>query len=193
MAVLLAFLPFVSTLLGGVFALRNRDQLHRILGFTAGVILGVVAFNVLPETADLAHKTGTDFKVPMVALVIGFLAFQVGHRLGISIALAVIAHDFADGLNTVSLMLTHGNTPRRSALMLLVDALMPLFGAATTLLFLLPDEGFLIYLGVFAGFLLYIGGSDILPEAHARHLSLATLARTVTGAGLTYVVVGVLP
>jgi zinc transporter ZupT len=241
-AFLLACLPFVSTLLGGVFALRNRDQLHRILGFTAGVILGVVAFDLLPETAALAQKTGTDFKVPMVALVIGFLAFhavekvllvhaaheheyadghhhptvglasalalaghsftdgvaiglafQVGHRLGISIALAVIAHDFADGLNTVSLMLTHGNTPRRSALMLLVDALMPLLGAATTLLFHLPDEGLLIYLGVFAGFLLYIGASDILPEAHARHPSLGTLALTVTGAGLMYVVVGVLP
>jgi zinc transporter ZupT len=241
-AVLFAFLPFVSTLLGGLFALRNRDQLHRILGFTAGVILGVVAFDVLPETADLAYKTGIAFKMPMVALVVGFLtfhaiekvllvhaaheheyadghhhptvglasalalaghsftdgvaiglAFQVGHRLGIAIALAVIAHDFADGLNTVSLMLTHGNTPRRSALLLFVDALTPLLGAAATLLFHLPDKGLLIYLGAFAGFLLYIGASDILPEAHARHPSLGTLALTVTGAGLMYVIVGVLP
>ena len=242
MALLLASLTFVSTLLGGLFALRNRDELHRILGFTAGVILGVVAFDVLPEIANLAHDTGTDFKVPMVALVMGFLAFhtiekallvhaaheheyadghhhptvglasalalaghsftdgvaiglafQVGNRVGIAVALAVIAHDFADGLNTVSLMLTHGNTSRRSTLLLLVDALAPLLGAASTLLFSLPDRGLLVYLGVFAGFLLYIGASDILPEAHAHHPSLGTLALTVMGAGFMYVVSGILP
>ena len=33
-----SLLTFVSTSLGGLFALRNRDHLHRILGFTAGVL-----------------------------------------------------------------------------------------------------------------------------------------------------------
>jgi ZIP family zinc transporter len=61
------------------------------------------------------------------------------------------------------------------------------------LLFHVPDTGLLIFLGVFAGVLLYIGASDILPEAHAHHASLATLALTVAGADLMYLVVGVLP
>ena len=246
MAIGLAMLTFVSTALGGVFALRHRDRLHLILGFTAGVILGVVAFDVLPEIADLAGSTHTDFKVPMIALAAGFLffhgvekwllvhfaheteyaghqhrphhhesiglasalalaghsltdgiaiglAFQVSHNVGFAVAIAVIGHDFADGLNTVALMLTHGNNRRRALGMLLLDALTPIAGAALTLLFTVPDRGLLIYLGVFAGFLLYIGASDILPEAHADHPSLATLALTVGGAGLIYGVVGALP
>ncbi len=240
--VLLTGSTSVSTLLGGLFAFRHRDRLHRILGFSAGIILGVVAFDVLPEIAALAHATGTDFKVPMIALVVGFLvfhtvekmllvhtaheheyaaghhhptvglasalalalhsftdgmaiglAFQIGNRPGMAVAIAIITHDFIDGLNTVSLMLSHGNTHRRSLLLLLLDTVMPLVGAAVTLLLHVPDTGLLIYLGVFAGFLLYIGASDILPEAHAHHASLATLALTVAGAGLMYVVIEALP
>ena len=241
MAVAIALLTFVSTALGGIFALRHRDQLHLSLGFTAGVILGVVAFDVLPEIADLARSTQTDFTVPMIALAGGFLffhglekwllvhnaheheyaghhhpqvgvasalalaghsltdgiaiglAFQVDNAVGVAVAIAVIGHDFADGLNTVSLMLTHGNTRRRAALMLGLDAVTPVVGAALTLLFSVPDRGLLIYLGIFAGFLLYIGASDILPEAHADHPSLATLSLTVAGAAMMYAVTGVLP
>ena len=251
MAVGIALLTFVSTSVGGLFALRHRDRLHLILGFTAGVIVGVVAFDVLPEIAELAERTHTDFKVPMIALAGGFLffhgvekwllvhfaheaeyaghrhrpgnrdsnhhesigvasaialaghsltdgvaiglAFQVSHNVGFAVAIAVIGHDFADGLNTVALMLTHGNNRRRALAMLALDALTPVVGAALTLLFTVPDRGLLIYLGVFAGFLLYIGASDILPEAHADHPSLATLSLTIAGAGLIYGVVGVLP
>jgi zinc transporter ZupT len=237
MVVLLALTTLVSTTLGGLLALRNRDRLHLVLGFTAGVILGVVAFDVLPEIAELSGSTGTDFGVPMVALVVGFLtfhvveksiliheshedeygehqhpavgvasalalsghsladgiaiglAFQVGTSAGVAVALAVIGHDFADGLNTMALMLAHGNSRRRSLALLLLDAVAPLIGAASTLLFSLSDTGLLLYLGAFAGFLLYIGASDILPEAHANHPSRLTLVMTITGTALTWVLV----
>jgi ZIP family zinc transporter len=241
-AVLLALLTVVSTGLGGAFALRHHDRLHLILGFTAGVILGVVAFDVLPEIVELSGTTHTSFTVPMIALAAGFLffhgvekwllvhfaheeeyaghhhhhtvgvasglalsghsltdgiaiglAFQVNHSVGLAVAIAVIGHDFADGLNTVALMLTHGNNRRRALAMLTLDALTPVAGAAMTLLFTVPDTGLLVYLGVFAGFLLYIGASDILPEAHAEHPSLATYALTVTGAAFIYAVVEALP
>jgi len=120
------------------------------------------------------------------------LAFQVGNGVGVAVAIAVIGHDFADGLNTVALMLTHGNSPTKARLLLLLDALTPVLGAALTLLVTVPDTGLLLYLGAFAGFLLYIGASDILPEAHADHPSRATLAMTISGAALMYVVVGVI-
>jgi ZIP family zinc transporter len=235
MVIVLALSAFVSTLLGGLLALRNRDRLHLVLGFTAGVILGVVAFDVLPEMVDLARSTGTDFDTPMIALVVGFLgfhiieksilihsahereyavhshpavglasalalsghsvadgvaiglAFQVSTSVGVTVALAVVGHDFADGLNTMALMLTNGNTRRRSLALLLLDAAAPIAGAASTLLFTLPDRGLLLYLGAFAGFLLYIGASDILPEAHAGHPSRVTLVMTVLGAALIWV------
>ena len=240
MAVLLALGTFLSTGLGGLFALRNSGRLHLVLGFTAGVILGVVCFDVLPEIADLAASTHTAFRVPMIALVVGFLAFhvveksllmhsahegdyaghhhptvgvasalalaghsltdgvaiglafQVGNGVGVAVAIAVIGHDFADGLNTVALMLTHGNSPRKARLLLLLDAVTPVLGAGLTLLFTVPDTGLLLYLGAFAGFLLYIGASDILPEAHAGRPSRVTLVMTISGAALMYVVIGVL-
>lgn len=242
MAELLAALTFVSTMLGGLFALRHQDRLHRILGFTAGVVLGVVIFDVLPEISELSGTTGVSFVTPMIALAVGFLlfhgletslrvhsaheheyadhrhapavgiasalalighsltdgiaiglAFQVSTSVGLAIAVAVVGHDFADGLNTVSLVLVQGPDQRRAAqVLLLLDALAPLVGASVTLLFQVPDQGLLIYLGAFAGFLLYIGASDTLPEAHAGHPSLATYGLTVLGTGLMYVVTGVL-
>jgi ZIP family zinc transporter len=233
-ALLLALGTFFSTSAGGLFALRYRDRLHLLLGLSAGVILSVVAFDVLPEIDRLAHQTGTGFQVPMLALAVGFLAFHVvekvlllhaaheheyglhthpavgkasalalaGHSLtdgiaiglgfqvdstvGIAVALAIIAHDFADGLNTVSLLLTHRNRRGTALKFLLLDAITPLLGAALTLLVHVPPTGLLVYLGVFAGFLLYIGASDVLPEAHADHPSAATLGLTVLGAAAMY-------
>jgi ZIP family zinc transporter len=240
-ALLVALSTVVSTALGGILALHSRERLHLILGFTAGVIVGVVAFDVLPEISELSHSTGLDFKTVMIALAGGFLgfhaiekwllvhnaheeqyaghhhpsvgvasalalcghsltdgiaiglAFQVNHAIGFAVAIAVVGHDFADGLNTVSLMLMHGNSRRRATALLAVDALAPLAGAALTLLFTLPDRGLLIYLGVFAGFLLYIGASDILPEAHAAKPSLVTLWLTIGGVAAMYGVTTVLP
>jgi ZIP family zinc transporter len=39
-----------------------------------------------------------------------------------------------------------------------------------------PPSGLILYLGFFAGFLLYIGASDILPEAHSQNRSSITLS-----------------
>lgn len=237
MVIALALSTFVSTLLGGLFALRNNNRLHLVLGFTAGVILGVVAFDVLPEIAQLSRSTGTRFSTPMIALAAGFLffhvieksilihdaheteyahhshpavglasalalsghsltdgiaiglAFQVSSSTGLTVALAVIGHDFADGINTTALMLAHGNSRKRSLSLLLLDAIAPVIGAASTLLYTIPDHDLLLYLGAFAGFLLYIGASDILPEAHADHPSQLTVIMTILGTALMWVLI----
>jgi zinc transporter ZupT len=235
LAILLSIATFFSTLLGGLFALKNRDRLHLILGFTAGVLLGVVAFDLLPEIHELTNSTHSDFMVPMLALVAGFLlfhiveklviihhahegeygsehkhptvgmisalalsghsfldgvgiglAFQVNTGVGLAVALAVLSHDFADGLNTVTLMLANNNTTRRSLALLVLDAIAPVFGALSTIWLKLSGWQLLVYLGFFAGFLLYIGASDILPEAHAKHPSRVTLLLTVAGVAFTF-------
>ncbi len=234
--VLFALGTFISTLLGGITAFKNKDRLHRILGYTAGVLLGVVAFDILPEIFELVHEHGLNPSAPMVALVVAFLlfhifeksilihhahdleygdhkhphvglfsalalsghsfldgvgiglGFQVNAQVGIVVAIAVIAHDFSDGLNTVSLMLSNKNSRRKSMLLLALDALAPLLGAASTLFFHLPPTGLVLYLGFFAGFLLYIGASDILPEAHSKHPSRVTMALTVLGALFMFIV-----
>lgn len=59
--------------------------------------------------------------------------------------------------------------------------LAPLLGVALTLFVRLSKHGLLICLGVFAGFLLYIGASDVLLEAHADHSSMKTVVLSVLG------------
>ncbi|MEP6504594.1 MAG: zinc permease, partial [Betaproteobacteria bacterium] len=58
--VALTAVAVVSTLAGGLMALRFRDRLHYLLGFTAGVLLGVVALDLLPEIFLLAATHGFD-------------------------------------------------------------------------------------------------------------------------------------
>ena len=238
-AILFSIGTFFSTCIGGLFALKFRDRLHYILSFSAGVLLGVVSFEILPEIFKLSQERGIDATWSMVALVFGFLlfhslekfvlihhvheadyaahhhphigvlsafslaghsfmdgvgiglGFQVSESVGILVAIAVISHDFCDGLNTVSLMLVNRNTTRRSIAMLLLDSLAPVLGAISTLFIQVPPFILMLYLGFFAGFLLYIGASDILPEAHSQNRSSITMiliGLTCLGAFLTFTV-----
>ena len=116
------------------------------------------------------------------------LGFQISPAVGMIVAVAVIAHDFSDGMNTVTLMLTNKNTVARAKWFLLLDALAPVLGVLTTLLFVFPNNLLFIYLGFFAGFLLYIGASDILPEAHSQRSSYKTIVMTIVGALFIFVV-----
>lgn len=47
----------LATLAGGIFAIRFQDKLHLILGFSAGAILGVALFNLIPEAIELSKDT----------------------------------------------------------------------------------------------------------------------------------------
>jgi zinc transporter ZupT len=119
------------------------------------------------------------------------LAFGASTEVGVLVLIAVLSHDFADGLNTVSLMLAHGNTTRRSLLLLALDALAPFLGALSTLLFQVPPDVLALYLGFFAGFLLYISAADILPEAHSRQPARLTIVMTCLGALFIFLVIRV--
>jgi ZIP family zinc transporter len=225
MAVLLACVTLVSTGLGGLAAMRLRDRLHLLLGFSAGAVLGVVFFDVLPEVFALAAQSPS----VMLGVATGFLAFfalerltamhrareheheasvhqtelgilgaaglcvhsfldgiaigisfQVGPQVGLLIALAIIAHDFSDGLNTVTVVLAHGNPVRSSVAWLLIDMVAPVLGAASTLLFAFPPGTLPWVLAFFCGFFLYIGASDLLPEARTDHSPVVGIA-TVLG------------
>lgn len=236
MAIFFVVLTLVSTFLGGLLALRYRDKLHLVLGFTAGVLIGVVAFDLLPEIIEMVESLGIEPHVPMIALVVGFFAFhiiekwllihhsheesyrphthptvgvfsalaitghsfldgvgiglgfQVSPEVGIAVAIAVISHAFSDGLNTVSLMTAHGNPVPRTLKLLSLTAVAPVLGGLSTLFFSVPEPMLLLYLGFFAGFFLYIGASDILPEAHSRHSSFLTILATLLGTLLIFLI-----
>src|SRR5712691_8514753 len=72
-AILLSLATFFSTLIGGLFGLRYRDHLNLIMGFTAGVLVGLVSFDLLPEIFRLVYTLHLDSTGPMLALMGGFL------------------------------------------------------------------------------------------------------------------------
>ena len=111
-----------------------------------------------------------------VAIGVGF---QTSAALGFLIAMGTIAHDLSDGLNTVTIVLAHGNSRQRAMFWLAVDMLAPVLGAATTLLVNL--DGLLPFvLAFFVGSFLYIGASDLLPEVKEHDSPLVGVA-TATG------------
>ena len=78
--------------------------------------------------------------------------------------MGIIAHDLSDGLNTVTVVLAHGNPMKRAIFWLAADMSAPVLGAKTTILINL--NGVLPWmLAFFAGSFIYIGASDLLPEA----------------------------
>lgn len=235
-AVLLSAATFFSTLLGGLFAVKFKDKLHLIMAFTAGVLLGVVSFDIFPEIIAQVNENHIRSIEPMLALVFGFLlfhilekiivihhaheedyarhkhpevgmfsamalighsfmdgigiglGFQINPAVGLLVAIAVISHDFTDGMNTITLMLRNDNSLKKSKLFLLLDSFAPVLGALSTLFFIVPPHFSVWYLGFFAGFLLYIGTSDILPEAHSQRSSLKLLGLTVLGVFFIFLV-----
>jgi zinc transporter ZupT len=247
MPVLIAVGAFVMTLIGGVVAQRIGDRRHLVLGLAAGLMLGVVGFDLLPEALRTQPQQVFGVPAALLMFVTGFLAlhiversvaihrahegeyashthghghahdpvkgvglaaasalvghsvmdgfaigaaFQAGNTVGAVVAIAVISHDFADGFNTYTITRLYGNGRRRAQLLLGADALAPVAGAAVTLAFTIPAEALGLYLGFFAGFLLYLATSDILPEAHSPHPSTSTLTCTVAGAGIMWLVIG---
>ncbi len=127
----------------------------------------------------------------MDGLAIG-IGFQLEFHVGIIVAFAVIAHDFSDGLNTVTVMLKSGNSLRSSFKMLLVDAITPVLGVLSTLLVRIPENYLILFLPFFAGGFLYLGSSDLLPEAHEKNHPLISIAFTLLGFLLIFVITGLL-
>ena len=63
-----------------------------------------------------------------------------------------------------------------------------MLGAALSLFVSLPPEILGVLLAVFAGFFLYIGGVDLLPESQRQGSRLSAAAATVVGALFLYAV-----
>lgn len=237
---LIAGAAFCATLIGGSFALKLRDKLHLVLGFSAGAVIAVAFFDLLPEALELGEKfhdastlllfTALGFFAYVVldrtillhthtdddddgvhahgkrrgrfgagtlsghsfldGLAIG-LAFQASAAVGLVVTAAVLTHDFSDGINTVNLVLKNGGNRAEAFRWLLVDAAAPVLGAFVTLFFSVPESALSLILATFAGFFLYIGASDLLPESHHAHPKFLTTVMTLAGAAVLYFVISI--
>jgi len=169
------------------------------------LVVGFLLFHILEKTILIHHAHEEEYAIhkhPHVGMLsalalaghsfmdgVGIgLGFQINPAVGLFIALAVVSHDFTDGMNTVTMMLNHHNSDNRSRWFLLLDALAPIAGVIATLFFVVSPQFLVLYLGFFAGFLLYIGASDILPEAHSQKSSWKLIALTVLGAAFIFLV-----
>jgi len=240
-AIVLAALTAVATTLGGFLAIKVKDRLHLVLGLSAGLLLGLVAFDLLPEIFEMNADSLGGVPVVSVALVTGFLllhfaekifgshepahsdyghdhehsinlagtlgafamaghvfldglalglAFQVSNSLGYAVFIAILAHAFSDGLNTVSLLVKSGHWTKTSFLLLGADAVMRVSGAALATYITFSEPLMAIYLAAFSGFVIYLATSHILPEAHSRHPSKFTMLATVLGVFAMWLIVG---
>lgn len=231
---IIAVAAFAATLLGGLFALHLRDRLHLILGFSAGAVIGVAFFDLLPESLEILSGT-YDVAVGAALIGLGFatylvldrliilhhhhdehtgqcrtrgtwgastlilhsfldgaavgLAFQVSVSTGLIVALAVLAHDFSDGINTVSMIVRHGGERARAFRYLLVDALAPVLGIIAASFIHIPDVHLGALLALFTGFFLYIGASELLPESHHAHPVRWTTIATLIGMICMYIII----
>ncbi len=232
MIILISLAAFVATLLGGLFAIKFKDRLHLILGFSAGAVIGVAFFDLIPEAIQLS---GTNYDISTITSIValGFvgymildrffifhshghdehedhannrgllgagsltihslldgiaigLSFQVSAAVGIIVATAVLVHDFSDGINTVNLILKNKGEKSTAFRWLLVDAFAPVVGIISTMFFTVPESTLGIILAVFAGFFLYIGASDLLPESHHGHPTIWTTVVTILGVVVLY-------
>jgi zinc transporter ZupT len=108
------------------------------------------------------------------------LAFGADTSTGILVLIAVLAHDFADGLNTVSFVLSQSQDRGQAIRWLATDAVAPLIGATVGVLINVSDATLGYLLSFYAGFFLYMGATDLLPEAH-EHASWGRVALTLIG------------
>ena len=228
--ILIAAAAFFSTLAGGLLALKLRDKLHLILGFSAGAVIGVAFFDLLPEAVTFGEKfhspavilsfTAAGFLAYLVldrillfhgdaaprgpfaagvlcihslldGVAIG-LAFQTSQQVGLVVAIAVLTHDFSDGINTMNIVLKHHGSRGQGLRWLLLDAAAPVVGIASTYFFALPGGSFGAVLGLMAGFFLYIGASDLIPESYHAHPKFLTTAMTLAGAAMLYLAIALI-
>ncbi len=80
MAILVAGLTVLATLAGGLLALRTKKNIHLVLGLSAGLLLGLVAFDLLPEVFEITELEIGHVPAVMVAFLGGFLALHVLER-----------------------------------------------------------------------------------------------------------------
>jgi ZIP family zinc transporter len=223
-AIPLTAFAVLTTMAGGMVALRMSHSLPTVIALSGGIVVAVALFDVLPEAIDLLpndstalgalmgagfltfflfervlvlhhrdepadarahHQVGTLGALGLSAhslidgLAVG-LAFGASTSTGVLVLVAVLAHDFADGLNTVSFVLSQSQNRPQAIRWLVTDAVAPLIGVTIGALVNVSDATLGYLLSFYAGFFLYMGATDLLPEAH-EHASWARVGLTLLG------------
>ena len=110
---ILAAVTFLSTMIGGLVAVKFKQVLQYFFAFSSGALVAITFFDVLPESLELAKPTDITVRTLMIAVVATFLFFSLverfflthhhhegeehGHIMGPIGAGGLVAHSFMDG------------------------------------------------------------------------------------------------
>ena len=122
------------------------------------------------------------FHSAMDGLAIG-LAFQASAAVGLVVAAAVIAHDLADGVNTVNLSLSGGVSRRAARFWLAADAVAPSVGIAAAQVVRLPPSALALLLAALAGALCWVVLGRTGANGERRRPTLQSAVAAVVGFG----------
>lgn len=174
-----------------LFDLIPEMQSHNAVALLAGFFIvylleKLVMLHSCGETECEAHVIGWSALIGIaieslidgVAIAIGFRATPA---LGLLVALAVFAHEVPRGLTTTVIMQGAGYNRLKVWGVLAVDAGFAPLGVL--LAGFVPSAGFEWLIGFTAGVFLYVGASDLLPDAH-RRFNLRVVVSTLAGGGL---------
>jgi zinc transporter ZupT len=232
--ILICIATFISTLLGGLFALRTKGKLSLLLGFSAGAVIGVAILDLLPTAIELSKQvynirkitsivalgfmiyflmdrsllwfnqintnlkkiTGLKGKVGAACLTLHSfidgtaigLAFRISPAIGSMVAIAVLVHDFSDGINTTNVILKENGNKKTAMKWLVINAVAPILGACSTYYYELPKEHLGVLFALVSGFFLYIGASDFLPASQQRSPKISTTLMTILGLLIIFLV-----
>jgi ZIP family zinc transporter len=215
-AFLVSAAAFLSAFLGGVVALRAVSRVGIIIAIGAGIRIGAAFFDLIPEAVHLVGGAldqvmlATAFGFLAFYVIEKLTAVHVGHEAaaeldhgdaahrhvgvigasgmsGVVIAVVVVIHRFSDGISVVSLLLASQTPVREAYRWVAVVAIAPVLGVLLGLVVTVPDQILGLMLAVFAGFFLYVGAAELLPEAHRSDRSRWVVLATVGGVVAIYV------
>lgn len=189
-------------LLPEVVVLATSNNLDLIKPMVA-VIVGFLSFYILEKFMIVHACTEDDCEnqhhenvgllggigITLHSLIDGLAmgaGFLINPQVGMLVSIGVILHKFSDGLCTVTLMLTNKNDRARINSFLVAVALAPVVGIFLPQLIDISETTLTYILAYFVGFFLYIGASDLLPEAHERGNSIYLMFFTILGAILVF-------
>jgi ZIP family zinc transporter len=118
-AIFFAGLTVLATTAGGILAFRSKDRFHLVLGLSAGLLMGLVGFDLLPEVFAMNTDHFAGVPIVSIAILAGFLILHIVERgfgshepaeshyghdhdhhsvSGVLGALAMAGHVFLDGV-----------------------------------------------------------------------------------------------
>jgi ZIP family zinc transporter len=121
---------------------------------------GAGLLGLLPPMGLVAHSV-------MDGLAIG-LAFQAGDEIGFIVLVAVLLHDFADGMNVATIALDAARGERLAVAFVILDAVAAPVGGLLSTLVRIDPQALGLLLALFAGVFIAVGAGHLLPESQHR-------------------------